>query len=141
MTPQPPVVPQHIQIELARRELKALQAQQSIAKYGIELLSNTAMEFAGTGGDASILQNLAAELEADGDTERAREVQRIAGRLRMIDTVGDKPNRVMFSALVALVLLRLQELKNSHAAIEPRIAELEGALRIADSGIVRPVRT
>lgn len=105
MTPQPPGVPQHIQIELARRELKSLKDQQSIAEYGINLLSGVSGELAGI--------------------DRKREFGATAAIL---------------SALVALVSLRLQELQNSHAAIEPRITELEGALRVADSGIVRPVR-
>lgn len=104
MTPQSPSVPQHIQIELARRELKSLQGQQSIAEFGIQALSN-----------------VAAELNTANETHEGTE-------------------RAMFAALVALVALRLLELQNSHAAIEPRIAELENALRVADSGIVRPVR-
>lgn len=42
MTPQQP--PQHIQIEMARRELKALRQQRAIAEQGIAALSNVAAE-------------------------------------------------------------------------------------------------
>lgn len=42
MTPQPPSP--HVQAAMARAELKALQAQQAIAEYACELLSNVAMD-------------------------------------------------------------------------------------------------
>lgn len=45
MNPQQPNgPPQHIQIEMARRELKALKQQQGIAEQGIAALSNVAAE-------------------------------------------------------------------------------------------------
>lgn len=105
MTPQPPGVPQHIQIELARRELKSLREQQTVADYGIQLLTGMADKLNG---------------------------------VRYNDT--DAATTAILAALVALSSLRLTELQNSHKQLEPRILELEGALRIADSGIVRPVR-
>ncbi len=40
MTAAPP----HVQAAMARAELKALQDQQAIAEYGVELLSNAAMD-------------------------------------------------------------------------------------------------
>ena len=40
MTPQPP----HVQSAMARAELKALLGHQSTAEYGVELLSNAAMD-------------------------------------------------------------------------------------------------
>jgi len=42
--PQPNGPPQHIQIEMARRELKALKQQQAIAEQGIAALSGVAAE-------------------------------------------------------------------------------------------------
>lgn len=101
MTPQQP--PPHIQIELARRELRALKQQQVIAEQGIEAFSNVAAELATV--------NKGVETPA---------------------------TQVILSALVALVSIRLFELQNSHSNILPRIAELEQALRVADSNIVIP---
>lgn len=40
MNPQTP----HVQTAMARAELKALQGHQSVAEYGVELLSNAAMD-------------------------------------------------------------------------------------------------
>ncbi len=40
MTPQPP----HVQTAMARAELKALQSHQSTAEYGVEILSNAAID-------------------------------------------------------------------------------------------------
>lgn len=45
MTPQPPPgIPQHIQIEMARRELAALKQQLAIAENGIAMLSSVSAE-------------------------------------------------------------------------------------------------
>lgn len=45
MTPQPPAP--HVQAAMARAELKALQGHQSVAEFGIELLSKVAAELGG----------------------------------------------------------------------------------------------
>lgn len=100
MTPQ---VPQHIQIEMARRELKMLIEQRSIAEQGIEMLSG-----------------VSAELSVPWPNP------------------ADAMGKAMLSGMVALVSLRLLELQHSHSNLVPRIAELEGALKIADGGIVIP---
>lgn len=100
MTPQ---VPQHIQIEMARRELRMLIEQRSIAEQGIEMLS---------GVSAEIAQPKAPWVNPE--------------------------TKAIMSAVVALVHLRLLELQHSHSNLVPRIAELEGALKIADGGIVIP---
>lgn len=101
MTPQQP--PQHIQIELARRELKALKQQQAIAEQGIEVLTNGAAQL--------------------GLVERS-----------------STPNDInaILAALVALVSIRLLELRTSHENLMQRIPELEGALKTLDSNIVVP---
>lgn len=108
MTPQPPP---HIQIELARRELSALKQQRTIAEQGIQALSSVAAELA--------------------QVDRAS--------LGYVDsTPNDKATNALLAGVVALVSLRLFELQNSYGQLEPRITELEGALKQVDSGIVIP---
>lgn len=63
----------------------------------------------------------------------------VAAELATVDKGTETPaTQVILSALVALVSIRLFELQMSHGNILPRIAELEGALKQADSGIVIP---
>jgi hypothetical protein len=102
MTPQG--VPQHIQIEMARRELKMLIEQRSIAEQGVKMLSGVSEELAACGDPLTIT-----------GIEKAT----LAG-------------------IVALVSLRLLELQHSLTSLVPRIAELEGALKIADSPLSIP---
>jgi hypothetical protein len=104
MTPQPSAgIPQHIQIELARRELAALKQQRIIAEQGIQALSQVAAELA------------------------------------VVDRGAETPAmQAALSGIIALVSIRLFELQTSHSNILPRIAELESALQVADSGIVIP---
>lgn len=106
MTPQQPTgVPQHIQIEMARRELKMLIEQRSIAEQGIAALSGVSAELA--------------------SVDRAKV---------FTETYA------MLAALVALVQLRLLELQHNQSNLVPRIAELEDALKLADSNILIPKR-
>lgn len=135
-------------IENAKRELRALVQQRNIAEQGIEALSGVAAELSGHSNDAAILRDAARELETgvvhhlEGDTEgipdRATDLRRIADRIQMVETVGDKPNRVMLSALVALVSIRLVELQTGHANAAERIPKLEAFLKQAESGIAIP---
>lgn len=109
MTPNAAGIPQHIQIEMARRELKLLQQQQAIAEQGIEMLSGVSAELA------------------------------YAIKPGMPNTDYSRENmRAMLGALVALVSIRLLELQTSHSNLMERIPELKDSLRIADGGIMIP---
>ena len=123
---------------MARAELKAIQGQQAIAEYGVSVLSNVAAELTGSNEDVVFLRDVASEFEVDRLPERGARIKRIADRLQMIEAVGDKPNRVMLSALVALGSLRLAELQSASTANAERIAQLEAFLKQADSRVVVP---
>lgn len=96
MTPQQP--PQHIQIEMARRELKALKQQQAIAEQGIAALTNVAAllsavdHSATTGVENAMLASLVAlvsirllELQASHQNLMQR-IPELEGALKTLDT-------------------------------------------------------
>src|SRR6266446_5042637 len=105
MTPaQPPGIPQHIQIALARREHALLSKQRDVAAESIEQLSDAL---------ATLSQGVIVEVVVNPP-------ERLLYRI--------------CNALSAVIQVRLLELQMSHENLVERVDDLEATLKMGDGG-------